>query len=246
MIQMSNLLQWVEMSLDVWLACSAVLMLGAFVQRATGFGLAVVGAPLLLMLEPRLVPVILVLFGFTVSLMMVRRYWQEVRIGEIGVALIGRLPGNALGIWLLLAAPMVVLEKLIAAIVLFAVAVTLCRFKLPVNRVSLFIAGVLSGIFGTVAAIGGPPIVLLMHGFHPDRMRGNLAAFFIVTSLLTLATLALAGLVSTWHFKLALTFLPAVLVGNALTDVIAHRLDKRLLQGASLALCTLAALGLLI
>ncbi|BBI75164.2 hypothetical protein HAALTHF_44690n [Vreelandella aquamarina] len=174
---MDSLLQWLEVPLDSWLACAAVLLLGAFVQRATGFGLAVVGAPLLLMIEPRLVPVILVLFGFTVSLIMVRRYWHEVRLREIGVALIGRLPGNGLGIWLLLAAPMVVLEKLIAAIVLFAVLVTVCRFELPVNRFTLFVAGILSGVFGTVAAIGGPPIVLLMHGFSPDRMRGNLAAF---------------------------------------------------------------------
>ena len=240
-----SFLAWIELPVGVWLACSAVLMLGAFVQRATGFGLAVIGAPLLLMLEPRLVPVVLVLFGFTISLMMVRHYWHEVRLDTIGVALIGRLPGNALGIWLLLAAPMVMLEKLIAVIVLFAVLVTLCRFQLPVNRFTLFMAGVLSGVFGTVAAIGGPPIVLLMHGFPPDRMRGNLAAFFILTSLLTLLTLALAGQLSVWHFKLALTFLPAVLLGNAVADAVAHRLDTRLLQMASLALCTLAALGLL-
>jgi|GEM_PF-6882824 len=50
---MDSLLQWLEMPLDSWLACAAVLLLGAFVQRATGFGLAVVGAPLLLMIEPR-------------------------------------------------------------------------------------------------------------------------------------------------------------------------------------------------
>ncbi|BBI51926.1 hypothetical protein HORIV_43470 [Vreelandella olivaria] len=140
---------------------------------------------------------------------------------------------------------MVVLEKLIAVIVLFAVLVTLCRFQLPVNRITLFGAGVLSGIFGTVAAIGGPPIVLLMHGLPADRVRGNLAAFFILTSLLTLITLALAGQVQLWHFQIALTFLPAVLIGNALADTVAHRLDRRLLQGASLALCSLAALGLL-
>ncbi|MBA2778647.1 sulfite exporter TauE/SafE family protein [Billgrantia kenyensis] len=240
------LLHWLDMPPTIWLGCALVLALGAFVQRATGFGLAVVGAPLLLMLEPRLVPVILVLFGLTVSLMMVRHYLQEVRIGEIGMALVGRLPGNVLGLWLLLAAPMVVLEKFIAASVLFAVAVTLFRFRLPVNRASLFGAGVLSGIFGTVAAIGGPPLVLLLHGLSPDRLRGNLSAFFIVTSLMTLATLALAGQVRLWHLGLALTFLPAVLAGNALAASIAHRLDRRLLQGASLALCTLAALGLLI
>ncbi|HDZ45371.1 MAG TPA: sulfite exporter TauE/SafE family protein [Halomonas sp.] len=243
---MDSLLAWVNLPLTTWLGCAGVLMLGAFVQRATGFGLAVVGAPLLLMLEPRLVPVILVLFGFTVSLMMVRHYWHEVRLDAIGMALVGRLPGNALGIWLLLAAPMVVLEKMIAVIVLFAVLVTLCRFQLPVNRITLFFAGILSGIFGTVAAIGGPPLVLLMHGLPADRVRGNLAAFFILTSLLTLITLALAKQIQLWHFQVALTFLPAVLMGNALADAVAHRIDRRLLQGASLALCTLAALGLLL
>ncbi|MGO2242165.1 MAG: sulfite exporter TauE/SafE family protein [Halomonas sp.] len=243
---MDSLLVWINLPLDTWLACAAVLMLGAFVQRATGFGLAVVGAPLLLMLEPRLVPVILVLFGLTVSLMMVRHYWHEVRLDAIGMALVGRLPGNALGVWLLLVAPMVILEKLIAVIVLFTVLVTLCRFQLPVNRITLFGAGVLSGIFGTVAAIGGPPIVLLMHGLPVDRMRGNLAAFFILTSTLTLITLALADQIQLWHFQMALTFLPAVLIGNALADALAHRLDRRLLQGASLTLCTLAAIGLLV
>lgn len=155
---MDSLLQWLEVPLDSWLACAAVLLLGAFVQRATGFGLAVVGAPLLLMIEPRLVPVILVLFGFTVSLIMVRRYWHEVRLREIGVALIGRLPGNGLGIWLLLAAPMVVLEKLIAAIVLFAVLVTVCRFELPVNRFTLFVAGILSGVLGRWRPSAGRPL----------------------------------------------------------------------------------------
>ncbi|BBI51927.1 hypothetical protein HORIV_43480 [Vreelandella olivaria] len=89
---MDSVLAWVNMPMSTWLACSAVLLMGAFVQRATGFGLAIIGAPLLLMLEPRLVPVILVLFGFTVSLMMVRHYWHEVRLDAIGMALVGRLP----------------------------------------------------------------------------------------------------------------------------------------------------------
>ena len=94
------LLAWLDMGLGTWLGCAVTLALGAFVQRATGFGLAVVGAPLLLMLEPRLVPVILVLFGFTVALTTLRHYWREVRLAEIGTALVGRIPGNALGLWL--------------------------------------------------------------------------------------------------------------------------------------------------
>ena len=85
-----------------------------------------------------------------------------------------------------------------------------------------------------------------MHGLPVDRMRGNLAAFFILTSTLTLITLALANQIQLWHFQMALTFLPAVLIGNALAGALAHRLDRRLLQRASLTLCTLAAIGLLV
>ncbi|WLI73223.1 sulfite exporter TauE/SafE family protein [Halomonas alkalicola] len=240
------LLSGVDMTLPVWLGCAATLALGAFVQRSTGFGLAVGGAPLLLLLEPRLVPVVLVLFGFTVALTTLRHYWREVQPGEIATALVGRIPGNALGLWLLLAAPMAVLEKLIAGSVLFAVAVTLFRFRLPVNRATLFGAGVFSGIFGTIAALSGPPLVLLLHGFSPDRLRGTLSAFFVVTALMTLVTLGLGGLLRAWHFGVALTFAPGVLAGSWLAGRVAHRLDRRLLQGASLSLCTLAALGLLL
>lgn len=237
--------EWAGISLTVWLGCSLTLMAGAFVQRATGFGLAVVGAPLLLMLEPRLVPVLLVMFGFLVSLLMVGQYRHEIRITVIGMALVGRVPGTVLGTWLLLAAPLAVLESAIAMIVLSAVAVSLFRFSVPVNRVSLFIAGVISGIFGTVSAIGGPPIALLMHRLPPDSVRGNLAAFFICSASMTLIALALAGHIRLWHLGMAVTFLPSILLGNALAKAIAHRLDRRTLQYVSLAISTLAALGLL-
>lgn len=237
--------EWLDISLRVWLGCSASLMLGAFVQRATGFGLAVIGAPLILMLEPRLVPVVLVMFGLLVSLMMVGIYRREIRVDAIGMALVGRIPGTVLGAWLLLAAPLVILEKFIALIVLSSVAVSLLKIRLPVNRNSLFIAGFASGIFGTVSAIGGPPIALLMHRLPADSARANLSAFFIVSTVMTLLALLLAGQILLWHLALALTFVPAVVLGNVLASLVAHHLDRRALQRSSLVLSTIAALGLL-
>lgn len=234
------------MSPGIWAACSLTLLTGAFVQRVTGFGLAVVGTPILLMLEPRLVPVLLVMFGLMVSLMMLGQYRHEVRITVIGMALVGRIPGTLLGTWLLLMAPLVVMEKAIALIVLSAVAVSLFRFSLPVNRVTLFVAGVLSGIFGTISAIGGPPIALLMRRLPPDSIRGNLAAFFICSASMTLVALLFAGQVRLWHLGMALTFLPSILLGNALARAIAHRVDRRVLQYVSLTISALAAVSLLL
>lgn len=236
---------WLGVSGWVWLGCAGSLFLGAFVQRATGFGLAVIGTPLILMLEPRLVPAVLVMFGLLVALMMVGTYRREIRLGAVGMALVGRVPGTAIGVWLLLVAPLDVLEKFIAAIVLSSVAVSVFKFRLPLNRLSLFVAGVVSGIFGTVSAIGGPPIALLMHRLPADSARANLSAFFIVSATMTLLALLLAGRIHLWHLEMAVTFIPAVVLGNVLASRIAHRLDRHTLQRSSLILSTVAALGLL-
>lgn len=235
-----------ELTLGSWLWVGAVLALGTFVQRTTGFGMAVVGAPLILLEAPSLVPVVLVVYGFLVSCLVVRRYRREVAMTDISMALVGKVPGTLLGVWLLLVAPMATLEVMIASIVLFAVVVTLFKLRLPVNRSSLFGAGFLSGVFGAVAAIGGPPIVLLMHGMPMDRLRGNLAAFFLISSLMTLASLAAVGRVPLWLLGVSLSFMPMVVAGHALGAVLAPKLPRRLLQAASLTLCAAAALGLLI
>nr|WP_300309015.1 sulfite exporter TauE/SafE family protein [Halomonas sp.] len=238
--------QWTGLSPASWLCVGLVLALGACVQRITGFGSAVVGAPLILMLAPSLVPVVLVIYGFLQSCIVIRRYYREVAVADISVALIGKVPGTLVGVWLLLLVPMATLEVLIASIVLFAVLVTLFQLRLPVNRGSMFAGGFLSGVFGAVAAIGGPPIVLLMHGMPMERLRGNLAAFFLISSLMTLSALAFAGKVNLWLVLMSLSFFAFVVMGNALGALLAPRLPRRLLQGVSLGLCTAAAIGLLL
>ena len=50
-------------------------------------------------------------------------------------------------------------------------------------------AGFLSGFMGTSSAIGGPPMALVMQHEGSDFIRANLAAFFIVSCVLSLAML---------------------------------------------------------
>lgn len=237
---------WSELAPTAWWGVALSLALGAFVQRTTGFGMAVVGAPLILLQAPGLVPVVLVFYGLLVSCLVIRRYWKQIAMSDISTALIGKIPGVILGAWLLVIAPAAVLELLIGGIVLFAVVVTLLRLRLPINRASLFGAGFVSGIFGSVAAIGGPPMVLLMHGMPMERLRGNLAAFFLISSLMTLVALAVAGQVDGWRLGVSLSFLPLVVAGHALGAALAPHIPRGLLQVASLGLCAMAALSLLV
>src|SRR3546814_15753694 len=64
---------------------------------------------------------------------------------------------------------------------------------LPVRPPTQLVAGVVSGVTGTAAGIGGPPLALLYQHRPGSTIRSTLAAAFLVGTALSLATLAVAG-----------------------------------------------------
>lgn len=219
-----------------------IIFSGALIQSLIGFGLAVVASPLLYLVEPELVPVPVILMGFSIALLTLLRERSALEFSGLQYALLGRIPGGILGAALLLAAPEPVLGLAIATIVFLAVALSLLRLSAPINRLTLFIAGTVSGIFGTIAAIGGPPMAILLAGKDPAKFRAALSAFFIFSSLIALSILAFAGLVTEAQLWWSVTLLPAVLAGYWVAGKLLGRVDKQKTRVATLVLCSLSAL----
>lgn len=132
----------------------------------------------------------------------------------------------------------------IAAIVTVAVVLSLYKFSLPVNKATLFGAGVVSGIFGNIAAIGGPPMAILLAGKDASQFRAALSAFFIFSSTIALAILGVTGLLEIKHFWLSLMLLPSVFLGYLVAGKLVGNVDKHKTKMATLALCAISALVL--
>ena len=79
---------------------------------------------------------------------------------------------------------------------------------------------------------------------HQDvaRIRANLAAFFVVSCIITLLILAPVGHFGWRHVALSLPLIPATLAGFWVARRTMHRLSPKVIRGGSLALC--AASGL--
>ncbi|UJF22677.1 sulfite exporter TauE/SafE family protein [Shewanella sp. OMA3-2] len=228
------------------LLASLIIFCGALTQSLIGFGLAVVASPLLYIVDPQLVPVPVIVMGFSISLMTLFRERGHLQFNGLQYALIGRVPGGFLGASLLLFAPQAVLGLAIAGIVFTAVLLSVFKLSAPVNRITLFIAGFVSGIFGNIAAIGGPPMAILLSGKDASQFRAALSAFFIFSSMIALAILASVGLVESKHIGLSLMLLPSVIAGYIIAGRIVGRVDKNKTRKATLVLCTLSALLLTI
>ncbi|MCS6234914.1 sulfite exporter TauE/SafE family protein [Shewanella baltica] len=223
---------------------SLIVFLGALTQSLIGFGLAVVASPLLYIIDPQLVPGPVIAMGFTISLLTLFRERGHLEFNGLQYALLGRVPGGFIGASLLLFAPQPILGLSIAAIVAVAVILSLYKFSLPVNKKTLFGAGVVSGIFGNIAAIGGPPMAILLSGKDASQFRAALSAFFIFSSTIAMVILAITGLLELKHLWLSLMLLPSVLLGYLVAGRLVGSVDKDKTKMATLVLCSISALVL--
>lgn len=223
---------------------SLVVFLGALTQSLIGFGLAVVASPLLYIVDPDLVPGPVIAMGFTIALLTLFRERGHLEFNGLQYALLGRVPGGFIGASLLLFAPQPILGLSIAAIVAVAVILSLYKFSLPVNKKTLFGAGVVSGIFGNIAAIGGPPMAILLSGKDASQFRAALSAFFIFSSTIAMVILAITGLLELKHLWLSLMLLPSVILGYLVAGRLVGRVDKEKTKMATLVLCSISALVL--
>jgi uncharacterized membrane protein YfcA len=171
--------------------------LSALVQTVTGFGGALVLAPVLFgTMRPGQAVLVAALVGFVQSGTLAVRERRHVLHGEAARLLAASLPGVAVGVVVLRVAPSSVLQVVVGVSVIVATA--LRRLFRPARELSVraaLPAGFLSGVLSISATVSGPPLVLYLAGRKAPAaaMRGTLAAIFIGLDLLTFAALVAGG-----------------------------------------------------
>lgn len=227
------------------IAAGLVLVVGALVQGSVGYGMALLAAPLLAMVDPTLVPVPLILLTSVHAVLAVLRDWRHADWSNIGWAMLGRLPGTGLGVVAVVALPQRVFAALIGSGVLACVLLSLLRWRPRPRPGSLVLAGLASGAGGTAASIGGPAIALLYQDAEGARVRGTIGGYFVLGSVTSIVALALAGQVTGESLTKTVIFVPFLLVGFALSGPARRVLDNGWTRPAVLGVAALSALLLL-
>lgn len=225
------------------LAAIAVIFLGSYVQSSIGFGLAIIAAPILFFIDPIYVPAPITVCALTLSLANTAKHKHAVALGELKFAILGRIPGTLMGGALLVYISPDALSLFLGGSVIFAVLISISTVMFRATKGAMFAAGMLSGFMGTSSSIGGPPMALVMQHEGSDFIRANLAAFFIVSCLMSLAMLSTIGLFGMDQIKMSLPLLPATLAGYWAAMQTLHLISREDLRRFSLGLCVLAGLA---
>lgn len=234
------------MSTAALIVALIVTFIAAAIQGVVGMGFAMVSVPILALIHPSLAPVPQLLITLPLTILMAWRERHHIELSGLGWIIGGRVPGAFLGVGLLAVATQQTLDIAIAAVVLGAVAIIASGFHVGRSPVTEFGAGVLSGISGLVASIGGPPLALLYTRDDGPTVRSNLAAIFTIGLVITISARALSGNISWSDVRVALVLFPALAAGYLVSLRFKSRVSQPLVRGAILVLSLVGAVGLII
>jgi len=222
-----------------------IVAFASALQASIGFGLALVAAPLLALLDRAYVPGPLIAAGLGLCLAMAWRERGAIDTRGLPAAVSGRLLGVLPAGYVLSVASQSAFDLLFASLVLLGVGLSLLHTRIVPTPRAVFGASALSGLMGTITSIGGPPLALVYQSQSGPVLRATLAANFAVGCLLSLTTLAVIGLFGRSEVWLAATLLPGVVLGLLISRPLRGLLDRGATRPWVLGLSAISALAVL-
>lgn len=222
------------------------MALSALLQGAVGFGLGMLAIPVLIYLDIRFVPGPLLVAALTLHILVLRRDRSGVDKSGLTMLLSGRVLGTIPAALLLAWMPLDGMKILLASIVLAGAVMGMLHSGGHPTPAVLFTAGAASGFMATAAALGGPPVALVYQRESGLRLRGTLAAYFIVGTVFSLIALAWAGRFGTQEIGMSILLIPGTVIGYLMSRPAAAYLDSGRTRTAVLAVSALAAVSVIV
>ncbi len=239
-------MQPVDLAPDVLLLVGLAVLAGAAVQGSVGLGLGLVAAPVMVLLDPTLVPSTILLVTSALPVLTSVRELSGVDWSGLGYALTGRLPGVVVGSWVVVTQPERTTAVVVAVVVLGAVLLSVTSWQARPTPRALLAAGLVSGVSGTATSIGGPPVAVLYQSASGQTLRSTMGVYFLVGNVLSGSALALAGQIGQRDVLRALALLPFLLAGFWLSGPLRRRMARARLRVAVLVVSAAGAVVLLV
>ncbi|MFC4586944.1 sulfite exporter TauE/SafE family protein [Sphaerisporangium corydalis] len=221
------------------------VFVGAVVQGGVGFGLGLVAAPIITLLRPDAMPGAIQVVNLTLPLFTLFTEWRRIDWRGLGFALLGRLPGSAIGALVVVYVSTRMLGILVGVMVLVAVAVTASALAIPRNGATLTAAGFLSGITGTATGIGGPPMGIVYQHAKGPQIRATLAMYFFLSASQSLAILAAVGKLPGRSVVAGAVLIPFMVAGFAASGPLRRFLDGGRVRAGILVVAAASAFVLI-
>lgn len=228
---------------------------GALIQAATGFGFAIVAAPVFLwVMNSTAAIAVLVALHVVQSVLIVPSLWAKASGWHLKRFAFGALAGGPFGLWLLARMDVQTLKLSVGIVILAAIGLLIWReFKAGARPIvagrsstpAAVLTGAISGALTALLVMPGPPLmVYFMRERHAgDAIRALSLSFFAVCYVAVTAAQAFTSAFDTRAMTAVACLSPAVILGTVSGVALQRHVSEVGLRMAILALLFLSGLG---
>ena len=233
------------MDLQGYALMGLLVMAGACMQGVGGIGFSMLSAPIAVLAYAAMVPGPLLLLGGLVSVMAALRDRGAIQWRIATDCILGRTFGAALATAVMVAFSARLLATAFGLLLLGGAVLSATGWRIVPNRRNAWIAGIFSGLMGTITSAGAPPLGLLTQQLAPTAIRATIGCIIAIGSVISLVMLAAAGQFSMQQLVLGLALFPWVTAGFAISNRISRHVSAALMRRVLLMLVTASALMIL-
>lgn len=229
-----------------WIVFAALL--AGLVRGFTGFGSGLVFLPVAARFLPPfgaiLAMTLMDLFG---PLPIVRRAWADVDGGDLGRLVLGCALCLPVGLWVLTLVPPDAFQwtvSLLALTMLLVLSLGL-RYRGTVERRMVTGIGATAGLFGGVAGLPGPPVILfyMSRPLPVPMIRATILLFLLTYDLMLMGYMGAFGRLQGSFLLIGLALAVPNMIGNWIGSLLFDPAKERLYRGVAYGLIAVTALS---
>ena len=230
-----------------------VILLSSFLQTTTGFGYAIITAPLLaLVLSAKETVMLVMLTALIICVFLLRATRNQGSFKAIAPLLAASVIGAIPGAFVMTRMSNEGLKLFIGVLLLFVTVALWKRYTFPVKPSKSIeaVVGFVSGFLTTTTGVTGPPIILYYLNAKAEEnkieFRANLARFFLLINLASVILSYAAGSLrigELWRY--ILIAIPALYAGFYLGEKMFYRISVPALRTGSLVMIFLSGIAII-
>lgn len=230
-----------------------VFILSSFLQTVTGFGYAIITAPLLaLVLDPKETVMVTMLTGLIIRLMMIKTTRNDGSFKAISPLIMASIIGAIPGAYCMTVMSGELLKLFMGSLLLIFTSILWRNYHFPIKNHTFakIIAGYISGFLATTTSINGPPIILYYLNAKAEEnksvLRGNLTRYFLLINIASIIISYIAGTLKIEELWLSvLISIPALAIGFYVGEKFFHRINPEIFKKIALVMVFVSSIVLI-
>jgi len=234
-----------EWDIATFLLANFILIVASILQMATGVSVGMIIVPFLAMISYTLIPVPIVFASLTLTIMMAYKGREHIDLHNAYPISIGMLAGIFVSVYLLSQVRFEYLGLVFGIFILISVLISLKVKTFTLTKTMNYTGGLIAGVMGTMAAVGGQILALLFQNHPLESIKSTLAVLYTLFSITMLVVFYLFGNFSYEQMVSGFYLMPGFIIGFFIAPVFSQYFNPKHAKTVVLSMATLGSLMLI-